>query len=136
MSGNKVFNKKETERFGVYNWEQRVANAWTTEQPSDNEPRVTNGGHNYRVSDRYIEDGSFIRLRNVSLGYTIPTSITQKIKITNLRFYISGTNLWTKQQFSGYTPEFPDSKNSFNVGFDGGTYPLAKSIQFGVNAKI
>ncbi|MBK8391397.1 MAG: TonB-dependent receptor [Saprospiraceae bacterium] len=136
VSGNKVFNEKETSRFGVYNWEQRVANAWTPEQPSDNEPRVTNGGHNYRVSDRFIEDGSFIRLRNVSLGYTIPASITQKIKITNLRFYISGTNLWTKQKFSGYTPEFPNGSNSFNVGFDGGTYPLAKSIQFGVNAKI
>lgn len=136
VSGNKVFNQKATARFGVYNWEANVADAWTPENPSNSEPRVTNGGHNYRVSDRYLEDGSFVRLRNVSLGYTLPQSLTKKIGVGYLKFYVSATNLWTSQKYSGYSPEFPNSGNSFNVGFDNGAYPLSKSIQFGLNTKI
>ncbi|MCB0648034.1 MAG: TonB-dependent receptor [Saprospiraceae bacterium] len=136
VSGNKVFNQKATARFGVYNWEARVADAWTVDNPSQSEPRVTNGGHNYRVSDRYVEDGSFVRLRNVSLGYTLPNSLTGKLGIGYLRVYVSGTNLWTSQKYSGYTPEFPNSGSTFNVGFDNGSYPIARSIQFGLSTKI
>ena len=136
VSGNKVFNQKATARFGVYNWEARVADAWTVDNPSQTEPRVTNGGHNYRVSDRYVEDGSFVRLRNVSLGYTLPNSLTGKLGIGYLRVYVSGTNLWTSQKYSGYTPEFPNSGSTFNVGFDNGSYPIARSIQFGLSTKI
>ena len=136
VSGNKVFNAKEAARFGVYNWEQHVADAWTLENPSISEPRVTNGGHNYRVSDRYIEDGSFLRLRSISLGYTLPNSLINKINMKQFRIYVSGTNLWTKQQFSGYTPEFPNSENSYSVGFDNGSYPIAKSFQIGMDAKF
>lgn len=134
--GNKVFNEKETGRFAVYNWEKRVANAWTVANPSDTEPRVTNGGHNYRPSDRFIQDGSFLRLRTISLGYTLPMTLLSKLKIESFRFFVSGTNLWTKQSFTGYSPEFPDSRSPFKVGFDNGTYPIAKSIQFGFETKF
>ncbi|MBK9254640.1 MAG: TonB-dependent receptor [Saprospiraceae bacterium] len=136
VSGNKVFNAKETSRFAVYNWEKHVADAWTTENPSSTEPRVTNGGHNYRVSDRFLEDGSFLRLRSVNLGYTIPNTITNTLKIQSLRIYVSGTNLWTRQQFSGYSPEFANSGSPFRVGFDDGQYPIAKSWQFGIDFKF
>ncbi len=136
VTGNKVFNEKETFRFGVYNWEKHVADAWTPENTNTEEPRVTNGGNNYRVSDHFIEDGSFFRLRNISLGYTVPAKLISRIKVKDLRFYISGTNLWTKQTFSGYTPEFPNAGSSFSVGFDRGNYPIAKSIQFGLNTKF
>jgi TonB-linked SusC/RagA family outer membrane protein len=136
VSGNKVFNEKATARFGVYNWEKRIANAWTKDNINSDEPRVTNGGHNYRPSDRYLEDGSFMRLRNVELGYTLPQSILSKVKIQTLRFYVSGTNLFTKQTYSGYNPEFPNSGNSFNVGFDSGAYPISRTILFGINTKF
>ncbi|MBC7885531.1 MAG: TonB-dependent receptor [Saprospiraceae bacterium] len=136
VSGNKVFNEKESFRFGVYNWESHVADAWTTTNPSDSEPRVTNGGHNFRVSDRFIQDGSFFRLRTVNLGYSIPNSILSKIKMESLRIFVSGTNLWTQQSFTGYSPEFPNSTSPFKVGFDNGTYPIAKSIQFGLETKF
>ena len=136
VHGNKVFNEKETSRFAVYNWEAHVADAWTVDNPSTSEPRVTNGGHNYRPSDRFIQDGSFFRLRTLSLGYSLPVSLLSKIKIESFRIFVSGTNLWTKQSFTGYNPEFPNSSSPFKVGFDNGTYPIAKSIQFGVETKF
>ena len=132
LSGNKVYNAKETFRFGVYNWAQHVYDRWTPENPSETEPRVTNGGHNYRVSDRYLEDGSFFRLRNVVVGYSMPQDWLSKVKITKFRIYVSGANIWTKQNYSGYSPEFPNGDNAFEVGFDFGGYPIAKSWQVGV----
>lgn len=136
VSGNKVYNSKETFRFAVYNWEQHVADAWTVDNPSTTEPRVTNGGHNYRVSDRFLQDGSFLRLRTLSLGYTLPQSICEKIKIGSLRVYVSGNNLYTRQKYTGYSPEFANSSNPFEVGFDNGSYPIAKSTQFGLDLKF
>lgn len=136
VSGNKVYNAKETFRFGVYNWEKHVANAWTKDVPSTTEPRVTNGGHNYRVSDHYLQDGSFMRLRNVSIGYTLPPSLLNKLKMGGLRVFASATNLWTKQNFSGYSPEFPNSGSPFEVGIDFGNYPIAKSVQAGIELKF
>jgi TonB-linked SusC/RagA family outer membrane protein len=134
--GNKVYNEKATTRFGIYNWESRVANAWTTEKPSESEPRVTVGGHNYLVSDRYIEDGSFVRLRALNLGYTIPEMWLKKMKTTYMRIFASGQNLWTLQKFTGYNPEFPSGGSPFRVGFDGGQYPIAKSYQVGLELKF
>ena len=130
--GNKVFNAKETFRFGVYNWEQHVFDRWREGNPSETEPRITNGGHNYRVSDRYLEDGSFFRLRNVVLGYSLPPEWLSTVKISRFRVFVSGTNIWTKQNYSGYSPEFPNSGNPFEVGLDFGGYPVAKSWQGGL----
>lgn len=136
VHGNLVFNEKETSRFAVYNWEKRVADAWTVDNPSDSEPRVTNGGHNYRPSDRFLQDGSFFRLRTLSLGYTLPTSLVSKVKVESFRIFVSGTNLWTRQTFTGYNPEFPNSGSPFKVGFDNGSYPIAKSFQVGLETKF
>ncbi|HQV68011.1 MAG TPA: TonB-dependent receptor, partial [Saprospiraceae bacterium] len=136
VHGNLVFNEKETSRFAVYNWEKHVANAWTVENPSTSEPRVTNGGHNYRPSDRFLQNGSYFRLRTVSLGYTLPASWVSKVKMESFRIFVSGTNLWTNQEFTGYNPEFPNSSSPFKVGFDNGTYPIAKSFQIGLETKF
>jgi TonB-linked SusC/RagA family outer membrane protein len=136
VHGNLVFNEKETSRFAVYNWEKNVADAWTVDNPSTSEPRVTNGGHNYRPSDRFLQDGSFFRLRTLSLGYTLPVAIVSKVKVESFRIFVSGTNLWTRQSFTGYNPEFPNSGSPFKVGFDNGTYPIAKSLQIGLETKF
>ena len=134
--GHYVFNAKETFRFSVYNWEQHVEDRWTLENPSQTEPRITNGGHNYKVSDRFIEKGDFIRLRSLSLGYTLPTSVSSKAKIDRLRVYVTGTNIWTSQEYSGYSPEFPNAGNTYEVGFDFGGYPIAKSWQAGIEIQF
>ncbi len=130
--GNQVFNAKETFRFGVYNWEQHVIDRWTPDRPSDTEPRITNGGHNYRVSDRFVQDGSFFRLRTLMLGYSLPADWLERVKIAKFRLYVSGTNVWTRQAYTGYSPEFANAGNPFEVGLDTGGYPIAKSWQGGV----
>lgn len=131
-SGHKVFNAKETFRFAVYNWEHHVVDRWTPENPSLTEPRISNGGHNYRVSDRFLEDGSFIRLRSVTLGYSLPPSLLLNAGISRLRVYVTGTNVWTSQNYSGYSPEFPNGGNAYEVGFDFGGYPVSKSWVGGI----
>jgi hypothetical protein len=130
--GHKLFNAKETFRFSVYNWEKRVVDRWTVDNPSQTEPRITNGGHNYRVSDRFLFDGDFIRLRTISLGYTLPQTLSGKANISKIRFYVTGTNIWTEQDYPGYSPEFPNGSNSYEVGFDFGSYPVAKSWLGGI----
>jgi hypothetical protein len=131
-SGHKVYNAKETFRFAVYNWEQHIADRWTVENPSLTEPRISNGGPNYRVSDRFLQDGNFVRLRSVTLGYTLPKTLLEKANVTRLRVYVTGTNVWTQQSYSGYSPEFPNGSNSYEVGFDFGAYPITKAWQGGI----
>ncbi len=133
VSGNKVYNSKKTFRFAVYNWEQSVFDGrWTPENTTATKPRITNGGHNYRVSDYYLEDGSFVRLRSLVLGYSLPTRWLQRAAISKFRVYASGFNLWTSQKYSGYSPEFGNDSSSYEVGFDNGGYPITKSWQFGL----
>lgn len=131
-SGFKVYNAKESFRFSVYNWEHHVADRWTPENPSLDEPRISNGGHNYRVSDRFLSNGDFLRLRSITLGYTIPETVMTKTGINRLRLYVTGTNIWTSQDYSGYTTEFPNSSNTYEVGFDFGAYPVYKSWVGGI----
>ena len=134
VTGNKIYNAKKADRFSVYNWEASVFDGrWTPENPSATKPRITNGGHNYRVSDYYIEDGRFLRLRSVLLGYTVPLRVVQRAKISKFRVYVSGTNLWTKQTYSGYSPEFSNADDPFAVGLDFIGYPITKSWQVGLD---
>lgn len=132
QGGNKVLNAKQVARYAIYNFESRYVNRWTEENPSQTEPRITNGGHNFRMSDRFIEDGAFIRLRNLTLGYSLPPGLMQKIRVNKFRVYLSATNLWTSQKYSGYSPEFGARDNVFGVGVDSGVYPIARTFLGGV----
>ncbi len=135
VSGNKIYNAKKASRFSVYNWEASVFEGrWTPENPTASKPRITNGGHNYRVSDYYLEDGSFLRLRSVLLGYSLPLNWIQRAKVSKFRVYVSGTNIWTQQDYSGYSPEFSNVDNPFEVGIDDLGYPVTKSWQVGLEA--
>jgi len=93
-----------------------------------------NHGNNNRPSSFQVEDGSFIRLRNVTLGYSLPTDKLFGNSINRLRFYVTGTNLFTITDYLGYNPEVSNiSNNSLTPGEDYGAYPLTKSITMGVN---
>ena len=136
IAGNKVVNAKALSRFAVYNWEESAYEGrWTGEGTSNKTPRITNGGHNYRMSDYWVEDGSLFRLRSIMLGYSLPRNIISKIGLSRFRVYASGTNLWTKQEYSGYSPEFPGS-SVFTSGLDFNPYPIAKTILFGVDVSF
>ncbi len=132
VSGNKVYNAKKIARFGTYNFETSYLDRWTGEGTSNSEPRVTNGGINYNVSDRFIEDGSFLRLRNIQIGYTLPEQLTKRLSISRLRIYAGGTNLATWTDYSGYTPEI-SSNTVTDVGIDNGIYPIARTYTGGIN---
>ncbi|MDC6386575.1 SusC/RagA family TonB-linked outer membrane protein [Flagellimonas taeanensis] len=96
-----------------------------------------NHGNNQRPSSFQVEDGSYIRLRNVTLGYTLPTDNLFGNKIQKLRFYITGTNLFTITDYMGYNPEVSSiTTNSLTPGEDYGAFPLTKSFTMGVNLKF
>ncbi len=133
QTGNMVANAKKAARFGTYNYETSYLDRWTGEGTSNTEPRVTNGGHNYLESEWFLEDASFIKLRNVQIGYTLPQEVVQKIRFKNIRFYISGTDLITWTKYSGYTPEIV-SESVLSNGVDRGVFPLARTYNFGISA--
>lgn len=132
QSGNEIFNSKKAARFGLYNFETSFLDRWTGPGTSNFEPRVTNSGHNYIPSDRFIEDGSFVRLRNVQLGYTLPNQWLQQVRLRDFRVYVSGTNLITWTDYSGYMPEV-GSSSPFASGIDSGIFPIAKTYTVGLN---
>ena len=98
-----------------------------TEYPYDNE-----------VGDTYIhswavEDGSFLKLSNITLGYTFPKKIIEKIGISKLRLYATGSNLLTWTKYSGFDPEVSTMGNGLTPGVDFGAYPKSRSFVFGIN---
>ncbi|OQP40819.1 hypothetical protein A4H97_14505 [Niastella yeongjuensis] len=103
--------------------------------PEANNSAANNyGGNVANLSSRYLEDGSFIRLRTLSLSYTLPASIISKLKFNNIRAYIQGTNLITITKYGGPDPEVSSqSGNQNTAGYDWATVPQPKTIQVGVN---
>ncbi|HAF29468.1 MAG TPA: SusC/RagA family protein [Bacteroidales bacterium] len=106
---------------------------WTGEGTSNSVPRVTTEATSNNVfSDYYVEDGSFVRLQNIQLGYTIPERITQKVKADKVRIYVSANNLFTLTNYTGYDPA-ASSGEPIGGGIDKGFYPAARIYTFGLN---
>lgn len=119
----------------VNHWYDDVTNVRVT-NPDTTIPRasINDPNDNDRVSDRYIEDGSYIRLKNITLGYTFPREMTKKWGLENLRVYANIQNLLTITGYSGYDPEIGASTASSNVmGLDNGRYPSPTVYAFGLN---
>lgn len=113
--------------------------AWTKEGDTDAiYPRITNSSsnNNMRSSSFYVEDGSYLRLQNVQIGYTIPASVCQKSKLfSSCRFYVSGQNVFTLTGYSGLDPEL-GINNPLNMGVDATRYPSSRTFTFGVNLQF
>lgn len=107
---------------------------WTPENHSNTYSRLLNQTNTY-VSSYYVEDGSYIRLKTVTLGYTLPNSLLKRAKIKSVRFYVSGDNLFVLTDYSGMDPDVSSSNQLF-TGFDRMSYPKARTITFGVNANF
>jgi TonB-linked SusC/RagA family outer membrane protein len=135
QTGNKIFNGKEVVRPDPYNFEKHVFDRWTGPGTSNSEPRPSFGGYNFTPSDRFIQDGSFIRLRSLTLGYTLPAGISQKAFMQQLRVYVKGSNLFTLTRFTGYTPEI-GSYDVLSNGIDYGAYPITSVYSVGVNLQF
>lgn len=139
--GQKIYNQILTDSEGFYRGfnvtERYYENHWTGEGSTNEFPRASwkAKSNNARVSSRFLEDGSYLRLKNIQLGYTFNT---KKWGIEMLRLYVAATNLWTITGYSGFDPEMTVSANSTSEGdrasgIDWGTYPAAITYTFGIN---
>lgn len=119
----------------VYEWTNDITNLRVT-NPDTRIPRAiaNDPNDNDRISDRYIEDGSYLRVRNITLGYTLPANVARKWMLENIRVYANIQNLATFTNYSGYDPEIGASTASQNVfGLDNGRYPSPQVYSFGVS---
>ena len=108
-------------------------NRWTEERPSNRYPSL-NGEGKTEMSSYYVEDGSYLRLKNLTVGYTLPTHISRKIGLSHLRVYVTAENLFTCTGYSGYDPEV-SFWNRLIPGLDYTNYPRARSVFFGFSIK-
>jgi len=136
--GNKIINYLLYDKYNAVGRTNLASDAldkaWHGEGTSNKIPILSykDLNENYtKFSDLYLEDGSYIRLKNIQLGYSLPKSIVSKLNISNLRFYISGQNLLTLTKFTGIDPEANFSV--LNYGFARFNYPVMKTYFIGVN---
>ncbi len=120
--------------FSQANYHRDRLDRWTPGNTNTNEPRVisTDPNQNSRFSDRHVEDNSYIRLRNVQLGYTLRRGLVESIGLGSVRFYINGDNLLTFTKYSGYNPEIAGTGDLSN-GVDFVTYPMGITLTGGLN---
>lgn len=113
-----------------------VIDRWTGPESTNEHPRLTTGPTNNNLfSDYYVEDGSFMRLRNIQFGYTFPSSILRKANIESLRIYLAANNLITLTRYMGFDPDLGAS-NVLSAGVDYGMYPQARSLMSGLQIKF
>ncbi len=119
-----------------WNVSKEMLNRWTPDNTESNIPRVhaSDPNKNGRFSDRYVENGSYLRLSNLQIGYSLPDIALEKMRLTQFRIYLSANNLCTFTKYSGYDPEIAGS--DLNAGVDIVTYPIPRSISLGCNIKF
>jgi TonB-linked SusC/RagA family outer membrane protein len=133
--GNSIFNVTKvdmTSMSTICNQYASVLDRWTGPGTSDSMPRAVYGdpNNNTRPSTRYIEDGSYLRLKNLTLGYSLPEKVARKAGLKGLRVYVEGTNLFTITSYSGFDPEVGVSS------IDWGTYPVTRTVSLGLDLKF
>lgn len=132
VSGNRIFNANRINQEGMavaQNQTTAVLDRWTGEGSSNTIPRAVfnDPNKNTRVSDRYIEDGAYLRIKNVTLGYTLPKQLSQKAKLATARIYVSCQNLATFTKYTGFDPEVAANGIDLNV------YPVTRTLSAGIN---
>ncbi|MEL6590516.1 MAG: SusC/RagA family TonB-linked outer membrane protein [Bacteroidota bacterium] len=136
VSGNEIYNALGLWLEGMnqnFNYSTVVNDRWTPSNTDTDVPRAIIGdpNANTRNSDRYIEDGSFMRIKNFTIGYTIPTGTGGLSYLRNARFYVSSQNLLTVTNYSGFDPEIGGLGSNISRGIDIGTYPQPRSFLLG-----
>ena len=132
--GNDIFDFAQRGDIPAANRPAWILDRWHGEGTSTRIPRMTsaNPNGNWRSSDLYIKDGSYMRLKSAQLGYTLPDHLTKKISVQRLRIYISADNLLTLTAYDGFDPEIA-SGGYTTIGVDRGIYPQARTISLGAN---
>lgn len=139
--GNEVYNyNKVFTDFGLFflgNRSDRVLNAWTPTNTDTDVPALTSSYplEEASANSYFVEDGSYFRLRNLQVGYTLPSSLTDRAKMESLRVYVQATNVFTITNYTGYDPEIIAYDN-LSLGIDSRIYPNARVITFGTNIRF
>ena len=133
--GNDIYNAYRamlTSSDRLFNSLSSQLDAWTPENPNSDIPRTVrpDPNNNNRVSDYFLEDGSYARLKNLTVGYRVP--LTNSNTFSSIRFYLTGQNLVTLTDYSGYDPEIGSRYNQLANGIDYGQYPVSRSFLFGL----
>lgn len=130
--GNDIFNGSQRQDLKFTNRTTKILDRWTGPGTSNEVPIFTSSDSrgNYKVSDLYIEDGSYLRLKNIQIGYSMPISILQRVGATVFRVYVSAENLLTLTKYTGADPEI-GAISTFDIGIDRGIYPQARTFRVG-----
>ncbi|MFA9370168.1 MAG: SusC/RagA family TonB-linked outer membrane protein [Labilibaculum antarcticum] len=147
VSGNKIYNGTKVITQGMlrlFNAGSEVMDAWTPTNTNTNIPRAISGdpNQNVRISDRFIEDGSYLRIKSLNVGYTVPLINVTNGAVQDVRFYVAAQNLLTITDYSGYDPEInginPDGGQSglLTNGVDSGLHPSPRSFLAGIQIKF
>ncbi len=149
--GNKIFNATKyfidgtSQGTAVNNYSTRRLNAWSETNTSSSEPRLGVDAQNYNVpSSQYVESGSYLRLKDVTIAYNFGSTITKKLKLNKLRVYVQVQNAITWTKYSGFDPEIgtigksdgSSTKNNTMLGVDLGSYPQARTFMGGINISL
>ena len=137
--GNKIFNASRIDMEGMTDFRNqsvRVLDRWKRPGMITNVPRVGNTENNHN-SSRFVEDGSYLRLKTVTLSYNFPKKWLNKIHLSRLQAYVTGQNLFTLTKYKGYDPEVNAfGGDSVAQGVDYGTYPQSRAVIFGLNVEF
>ncbi len=134
-AGNKIFQGLRRLDVGNSNYQTKALSRWTGEGTSNTYPRLTNqddNGNFGNMSDFYLEKGDYLRIKLLQIGYTVKNDLLKKIGAERLRIYVTGENLFTLTQYTGYDPEIGGSV----FGIDKGYYPQARTFMVGVNLQF
>ncbi len=138
--GNEIYNASKilwTTTQGNRNYHKEVVNRWRPGQSDEENARVAypsiQDSNSRQVTDRFVEDGSYLRLKTISMGYSLPPKVLNKIGISKFRVYVSGHNLWTLTNYSGFDPEVSTHGSGLTAGVDYGSYPRARTFVTGLS---
>lgn len=140
--GAKIFNflRWQLEKMDniYYNQLRTVLDRYTATNTNGKLPRFVSGQvNNVAMSDRYVEDGSYLRIQNITVGYRIPKDLLNRARINSLRVYLTVQNLWTFTKYSGYDPEIGAFNNNIRLmNVDAGHYPNPRTITAGINIEL
>jgi TonB-linked SusC/RagA family outer membrane protein len=135
--GNEILNYGSFDQLnftGGNNQSARVLDRWTPTNPSNTIPRANAAGGSRLLSSLHVEDGSYLRFKNISLGYNLPQQWRSKLHSSQAKIYVAAQNLFTLTKYTGYDPEVNRyGSSSLSQGIDYGGYPAAKTILVGLN---
>lgn len=136
VQGNDIFNAVIRYDFSTTNRLASRLGYWNGQGSTNTEPRLTasDPNQNARISDRFVDDGSYLRLKNLQIGYTLPASALSKVKVSKLRVYIAAQNLFTITKYKGLDPEIGAGADGvLDLGIDRGFYPQARMFITGLS---